>query len=128
MRQNVAVCDQRRAAVFEITPKTLVVRPAESGLCACTNHFRTQGLATLIDCTRYATLVKTQGAGKLSVADVARQMDLVNQGAWTLQTMIFETAALKLHLAFGKGPATRLPLHTLDLKSLFAAGQDPKSR
>ena len=44
VRQNVAICDQRRAAVFEITPKSLVVRPAESGVCACTNHFRTSGL------------------------------------------------------------------------------------
>ncbi len=128
IRQNVAICDQRRAVVFEITPKTLVVRPAENGLCACTNHFRTQGLATETDCPRYATLVKSQGAGKLSVADVAQQMDAVNQGDWTLQTMVFETAALKLHLAFGKGPATRLPLHTLELKTLFAAEQGSKQR
>jgi hypothetical protein len=126
VRQNVAICDRRRAAVFEITPKSLVVRPAESGLCACTNHFRTQGLATQTDCPRYAALVKGQGTGKLTVADVARQMDAVNQGDWTLQTMVFEPAALKLHLAYGKGPATRLPLHTLELKSLFAAGQESK--
>jgi hypothetical protein len=114
--------------VFEITPKTLVVRTAERGVCACTNHFRAPGMATQTDCPRYATLAKSQGAGKLGVADVARQMDAVNQGDWTLQTMIFEPASLKLHLAFGKGPATRLPLHTLDLKNLFAAVLDPKQR
>ena len=31
----------------------------------CTNHFRTQGLATQTDCSRYATLIKNQGADKL---------------------------------------------------------------
>ena len=40
--------------------------------------------------------------------------------------MVFEPAALKLHLAFGKGPATRLPLHTLELKGLFASGEERK--
>jgi isopenicillin-N N-acyltransferase-like protein len=126
VRQNVAVCDQRHAVVFEITPKTLAVRPADGGVCACTNHFRTIALATQTDCPRYTTLVQSRGMGKLNVADVARQMDAVNQGAWTLETMVFETAALKLHLAFGKGPATRLPLHTLDLKDLFATEQEQK--
>jgi hypothetical protein len=40
--------------------------------------------------------------------------------------MVFEPAALKLHLAYGKGPATRLPLHTLELKGLFAGEREQK--
>ena len=69
VRQNVAICDQKHGAVFEITPKSLVVRPAQSGVCACTNHFRTQELATQTDCPRYASLAKAQRADKLSVAE-----------------------------------------------------------
>jgi hypothetical protein len=87
-----------------------------------------EGLATETGCNRYANLIKNRGGDKLGVKEVAHQMDIVNQGAWTLQTMVFETAALKLHLAFGRGPATRLPLHTLDLKELFAAGQEVSER
>ena len=34
-------------------------------------------------------------------------------------TVIFEPAALKLHLAFGKGPASKLPLKELDLTPLL---------
>jgi hypothetical protein len=128
VRQNIAICDRGRVAVFEVTPKTLAVRSAEGGVCACTNHFRMEGLATETGCNRYANLIKNRGGDKLGVKEVAHQMDIVNQGAWTLQTMVFETAALKLHLAFGRGPATRLPLHTLDLKELFAAGQEVSER
>jgi isopenicillin-N N-acyltransferase-like protein len=122
-RQNVAICDRQGGAVFEITPRNVVVRTAVEGVCACTNHFRTAALAMSMRCDRYDTLDKSRALAKLNVADVAKQMDAVNQGAWTLQTMVFEPAALKLHVAFGKGPATRLPLHTLDLRALFANGE-----
>jgi hypothetical protein len=119
VRQNIAVCDRAGGAVFEETPKTVAVRRAEDGLCACTNHFRTEGLATSTECKRYTTLQASRGMKTLDVGQVAECMDAVNQGAWTLQTMVFEPASLKLHLAFGKGPATRLPLRTLDLPVLF---------
>jgi isopenicillin-N N-acyltransferase like protein len=127
-RQNVALCDLNEAAVFEITPKNLVVRRAEEGICACTNHFRTEPLATSTKCDRYALLDKSRETKKFDVAGVAKQMHAVNQGAWTQQTMVFEPATLKLHLAFGKGPATRLPLRTLDLSALFSRGREEGSK
>jgi hypothetical protein len=120
-RQNIAVCDKKRAAVFEVTPRSLVVRPAVEGVCACTNHFRTKELATSKVCRRYDVLEKSRELKRLGVADVARQMDAVNQGQATLQTMVFEPAALRLRLAFGRGPATRLPLRTLELAELLGA-------
>jgi hypothetical protein len=119
VRQNVAVCDRAGGAVFEVTPKTVAVRRAVDGLCACTNHFRTEGLATSTACERYTALEKSREVMMLDVGQVAKRMDAANQGAWTLQTMVFEPSSLKLHLAFGKGPATRLPLRTLDLAVLF---------
>ena len=128
MRQNIALCDQKGGVVFEVTPKTVAVRPPAEGICACTNHFRTEGLATSTTCERYASLEKSREMKKLDVKAVAKQMDAVNQGAWTLQTMVFEPAALKLHLAYGKGPATRLPLHTLDLGALFGGGPKKPGR
>jgi hypothetical protein len=127
-RQNVALCDRAVSAVFEITPKNLVVRRAVEGICACTNHFRSESLATSTKCDRYALLEKSRETEKFDVAGVAKQMDAVNQGAWTQQMMVFEPAALKLHLAFGKGPATRLPLQTLELSALFAQGRPGESK
>jgi hypothetical protein len=118
-RQNIAICDRNTGAVFEVTPKTVAVRKPAEGVCACTNHFRIEGLATSLKCERYTTLERTREMKNVGVADVAKQLDAVNQGQWTLQTMVFEPSSLRLHLAYGKGPATRLPLHTLDLKTLF---------
>jgi hypothetical protein len=97
------------------------VRPSSGGVSICTNHFRTTELATDMSCLRYDRLQQSNSLPKYTVEDIAKRMDSVNQGAATLQTMIFEPAALRLHLAFGKGPATRLPLKTLELKELFEA-------
>lgn len=119
-RLNLAICDQKRAAVFEFTPKQLVVRPASEGLCACTNHFRSQDLATWTDCRRYRILDQTRDDGKLTVDDVKRKLHQVNQGQGTLQTMVFEPAKLKLHLAIGDLPSSGMDLKTLDLKPLLA--------
>jgi hypothetical protein len=121
-RQNIALCDRKGGVVLEVTPKTVAVRRPEEGICACTNHFRTEDLATSTKCERYATLEKSREMKKFDVKEVAKQMDAVNQGAWTLQTMVFEPSELRLRLAYGKGPATRLPLHTLDLGALFGSG------
>lgn len=117
---NVAICDKTRGAVLEITPKNVIVRPAAEGISICTNHFRSPELATKTECSRYATLERSVSTAKYSISDIAQRMDSVNQGAATLQTMIFEPATLKVHLAFGKGPATRLPRQTLNLAELMA--------
>jgi predicted choloylglycine hydrolase len=113
------LCDRKSGAVFEMTTKQLRVRRAEENLCCCTNHFRIEGLATSTKCPRYDKLAEGRARARLDVAAVAKQMDAVNQGAETLHTVVFEPAALKLHLAFGKGPASKLPLKELDLTPLL---------
>lgn len=115
VRQNVAVCDTEHGAVFEVTPKTLHVRRSADAVCVCTNHFRTEGLAANTACDRYDALAKAAGKRGLTVADVAKHLDAANQGANTIQTMVFEPAAGKLHVALGAGPTTKLPLKTLDV-------------
>ncbi|HZU38434.1 MAG TPA: C45 family peptidase [Gemmataceae bacterium] len=123
---NLAVCDTHAGEVFELTSKSLVVRPPLDDLCLCTNHFRTAELAPtekrfarLKQCWRYATLEQAAALPQLGLADVARKLDQVNQGSHTLQSMIFEPATLTLHLAAGRPPASALPMHTLDLGLLF---------
>lgn len=110
------VCDRQRGVVFEITARNVGVRQAEQDICACTNHFRTAGLATSTQCWRYPRLAERRASDRpFGVEEVRRALDGVNQGVNTMQTMVFEPAALRLHLAYGRGPATRLPLRRIDL-------------
>lgn len=116
---NLAIADTKHAAVFEFTPKSLVVRKADDHLCPCTNHFRTKELCTSTKCYRYDRLAKAQEMDKLDVAAIAKKLDSVSQGDYTIQTMIFEPATLKLHLAIGKCPTSALPMKELDLRPLL---------
>jgi hypothetical protein len=113
------MADTRVGVVLEVSPKTHAVRRAEAGLCLCTNHFRTPELATDTRCWRFEKLEEFRGRPALGLKDVAAALDAVNQGAWTMQSMVFEPAALRLHVAIGPGPATRLPLRALDLGPLL---------
>ena len=118
-RVNLAISDKTRGAVFEITPKQVVVRSSADGYCPCTNHFRMPELATWTDCRRYGILEQIKDEGKLSVAKLSYKLNQAAHSSATLQTMIFEPATLKLHLAIGEPPTSKLPLKTLDLKPLL---------
>lgn len=120
-----AICDKETAAVFEITPKELVVRKSVDGISTCTNHFCTKELRPdneerlFRSLERLETLEKCRKQDKLSIADVHQSMHAVCNKATTMQTMVFEPAALKLHLAIGTCPASAGELKTLDLEPLF---------
>lgn len=116
---NLAVCDPHGGAVFEITSRSLVVRRPEEGVCCCTNHFRTPELATDTRCHRYDILSACRQLPRVDVAEIAKKLHAANQAEDTLQTMIFEPASLKLHLAIGKPPSSARPLKTLELASLL---------
>jgi hypothetical protein len=117
---NLAVCDKNGGAVFEITTKDVVVRKPEGDICTCTNHFVSKELGAGVTCDRLPKLdAVREGTKKIGLAEVAKKLDAVNQGAGTLQTMVFEPAALKLHLAIGKCPSSALPLKEIDLAPLL---------
>ena len=122
---NLIVADRRHVGVFEITPKTVVFRPAEKGTCSCTNHFLTEvkpakpvDMAHSYD--RFDSLEAARKLkGRLTVEDVRRELDKVNLGSLTLQTMVFEPATLKLHLGIGETPSSAMKLRALDLAPLL---------
>lgn len=122
---NLVVCDRQGGAVLEMTPKHVVRRLAEDGICVCTNHFRTATLAVFPWCRRYRQLDRSRRLDTLDVSDLAEKLHDVNQGPLTVQTMIFEPVPLKLHLAIGSCPSSALPMKLLELAPLLTpAGGD----
>lgn len=115
------ICDKSGGAVFELTPKNLEVRTHVNGVCCCTNHFRTDKLSVTDVCPRYEKLspLQAKDGPKLGVTEVFAELDKVHQGKHTLQSMVFEPGARVLHLAYGTGPATKLPPVKLDLGRMF---------
>ena len=120
---NLAVCDRDGAAVFEITPKTIGRRDPESGVLACTNHFRTEGLTVQEDCWRFPELMAAAKQEPLTVEAVRERLHATNQGKFTMQTMVFEPRDLAVHLAFGKPPTSDDKLTRIELGPLFEAEQ-----
>lgn len=121
---NLTVCDKKTSRVFEMTPKSVVARKPIDGLLTCTNHFRSEELCTSKECRRFRALLKSDKLAKLGVDDLAKSMHSANQGAWTIQTMIFEPQTLKLHVSLKNPPTSARKLTTIELSPLFK----PKSR
>ena len=61
----------------------------------------------------------TAGSCAVAYFEVRQYDSTLNQGWLTLQTMIFEPAELKLHLAIGACPTSALPMKTLELAPLL---------
>lgn len=119
---NLAVCDKTHGAIFELTPKNVIRRSCECGLCYSTNHFRTPELATNLICWRYALMDACKVEPLIGLDDVKKKMHQVNQGEQTIQTMVFEPASVRMHVGLGKGPISAKPLDLVDLKTLFKEG------
>lgn len=112
---SIAACDPKQQTVFEITTQRLFTRNEDDGFSCATNHFRTSELAQENECWRYSRLDAARKLKTVSVKEVADLMKAVNQGDMTVHTMIFEPAALRIHLAMGAGPATDRPLAEINL-------------
>lgn len=115
----VTICDKKEGAVLEITPKTVVRRRATDGIATCTNHFRSNELCVADKCFRLDALAVAGRKDKLGVPDVGDALHASRMQNYTMQTMIFEPASLRLHLAFGEVPSSALPRETLDLAPLL---------
>jgi predicted choloylglycine hydrolase len=123
---NIVVADTKGVAVFEMSPKHVVQRDPAKGVGVCTNHFcsdemRPEEPADPVRThARFEKLEELRkGDKKYTPDDLRKQLHLVNLDDKTLQTMVFEPAALRLHLACGKVPASQGELRVIDLAPLF---------
>ena len=122
---NLALCDRQCLPSWKSRPKPWPCGQRRYGVAICTNHFRSAELATSTECWRDESLEESIGGEKFTIADIAKQLHAVNQGESTMQSMIFEPATLKLHLAIGKDPATQRPMRELELAGMLAGKKLP---
>jgi hypothetical protein len=122
---NLALADRQRVAVFEVTTRRVRERLPEAGACLCTNHFCSSDLRPSWALNVYQTFDRHGQLRKherqrhqFEVLDLHAALHAASQED-TLQTMVFEPATLRLHLACGQLPASAGPLRTLDLAGLF---------
>jgi isopenicillin-N N-acyltransferase-like protein len=123
---NLAIADRHGVAVFEVTPDRVVMRKPHKGACIATNHFCSDELRPYLPVNHFTTFDRyrrlecdCRGCEKFAPGNLHRSLHAVADGEETLQTMIFEPAALRLHLAIGTCPASAGPLRTLELGPLF---------
>jgi predicted choloylglycine hydrolase len=120
-----AISDKNGSAVFEITPKELVVRRPNDGICICTNHFCSKELSPaqkeirVRSLDRYRTLEQAAEMEKLDVADLKRNLNAVANKTNTMHSMIFEPSKLRVYVAMGTLPASEGEFRLLELGPLF---------
>jgi hypothetical protein len=114
----VPTADATGGAIFEVTTRTVERVPAERSIACATNHFQSKSLAKPESCRRLEAIAKSRSADKLGVAEVFTLLHEANQGAATMQTILFEPKSLTLHVAFGDGKksATESERKTVELK------------
>jgi len=110
--------------VIEFSPTVVAVRRPTDGVLLCANHFRSPEHVAApkpID-HRYATLTRLaeKHRGRIDPAALKTMLQAVRQHM-TLQSMIFEPAARRLHLSIGTVPSSDGPYRTIDCARLLAA-------
>lgn len=121
----VGIADARDTAVLELSPAGTFVRDAVEGFNCFTNHYKHEAIrnpeqpnkdATL---DREASLRERMDVPKADVKHVWDAIHSANAGELTLQSMVFEPAAKRIHAAFGKGPTTAIEPSILDVGELL---------
>jgi len=122
---NVVLCDADGGAVVEIAPEGIKWQAITAEVRSCTNHFAHPEWQNSRQANAYQTedrLARLRAApvSGVGVEEVRQVLDGVNQGDLTIQTMVFDPSAVAIHVAFGTGPTTKLPLTRIDLGPYWA--------
>jgi hypothetical protein len=120
------VCDRDGGRVLEVTPDHVIEYPPEGDVITCTNHYRSPELARPQVPNKFRTgerlailTERTAGRGTFTPSDLQATLHAANQGPLTIQTMVFEPAALAVHVGFGRPPTTGREMVRVELAGLW---------
>lgn len=123
---NLLMADKNTVAVLEVNPDQVRLVPAQSGVATCTNHYRhpdhvPEDPANPFQSRERLTCLANwcQKPGPIGLMGIKESLHETHLGSNTLQSMIFDTKSLQLHLAYGPPPSSTGPYATLNLAPLM---------
>jgi hypothetical protein len=121
------LCDRDGGRVLEVTPDHVIEQPTDRDAITCTNHYRSPELARPKPPRKFRTGERLDtltglaaGDHTFAFADLTAALHAVHQDDLTIQTMIFEPAALAVHVGFGPPPTTARPPVRIDLRTWWS--------
>ncbi|MHC4982195.1 MAG: C45 family autoproteolytic acyltransferase/hydrolase [Planctomycetota bacterium] len=119
---NVMVADLRRAMLLELGLSDTVIRHGKNGVLAASNDFLEHPLrAGGVYCRRYNALVSAAAkhGGGMGVEEVKKALHAARIATMNIQAVIFEPAAMRMHVSINRCPASAGPYTQFDLRQLL---------
>jgi hypothetical protein len=120
---NVMVADGREALAMELGIAGTAIRRGQDGSLAQTNYFLTEGLAAYPpQCDRHDLLLAAAQAnrGRMGIEEMKKALHQARINALNVQAVVFEPAAMRMHVSVNRLPASAGPYVLMDLAKLFA--------
>lgn len=121
---NVMLADAKEAIALELGLSGTEARRADAaGVLAASNSFRTPDLrAKDVSCKRYAALMTavSEADGAFDVERMKKALYAARIKSLNLQAIVFEPAAMRMHVSLNQTPASEGPYTTFDVRKFFA--------
>lgn len=123
---NLLMADKSDVAILEVTPDQIRSLPSIQGTAICSNHFRHPDHVPDDPANPFQSRERLACLGNeckkaniLGISAIQRALHETNLGQNTLQSMVFDTKNLRLHLASGIPPSSTGPYSSVELKPLL---------
>jgi len=119
---NVMVADSSQALVLELGAYECCVRRGEPGVLAASNDFLAHSSRVDEDrCARYNALMSAvaEHRGQMGVSEMKQALYAARIPTMNIQAVVFEPAAMRMHVSINKCPAAAGPYRAFELRELL---------
>lgn len=120
---NVMCADKEEAFLSELSPSKQAVREGTKGVLAATNFFFSSDMFTKhVNEQRFANLMQLSKKyhGQFDIEKLQEAMHSARKLNENLQCVLFEPAAMRMHVSMNKVPASAGPFTVFDIRDLLA--------